>query len=45
MERKWIYLIIYDSIMIGFVLIFTVDTEERTVSPVHFSHHDDAYGR
>lgn len=32
-------------IMTSFVLIFTVDTEERTVSLVHFSHHDDAYGR
>jgi len=32
-------------IMTSFVLIFTVDTEERTVSFVNFSHHDDAYGR
>ncbi len=32
-------------IMTSFVLIFTVDTEERTVSLVHFSHHDDAYKR
>ncbi|WP_235856331.1 type II toxin-antitoxin system RelE family toxin [Methanolobus halotolerans] len=32
-------------IMTSFVLIFTVDLEERTVSLVHFSHHDDAYKR
>lgn len=32
-------------IMTSFVLIFTVDSEERTVSLVHFSHHDDAYKR
>ncbi|MDK2825471.1 MAG: hypothetical protein PWQ63_1564 [Methanolobus sp.] len=30
-------------IMTSFVLIFIVDTEERKVSLIHFSHHDDAY--
>jgi YafQ family addiction module toxin component len=30
-------------IMTSFVLIFTVDQEERTVSLIHFSHHDEAY--
>jgi len=30
-------------IMTSFVLIFTVDQEERTVSLVYFSHHDEAY--
>jgi YafQ family addiction module toxin component len=30
-------------IMTSFVLIFAVDIEERTVTLVHFSHHDDAY--
>jgi YafQ family addiction module toxin component len=30
-------------IMTSFVLIFTVDLEEKAVSLVHFSHHDDAY--
>ncbi|AFV22926.1 hypothetical protein Mpsy_0717 [Methanolobus psychrophilus R15] len=32
-------------IMTSFVLIFTVDVEEKTVFLVHFSHHDDAYKR
>lgn len=30
-------------IMTRFVLIFTVNVEERIVLLVHFSHHDDAY--
>jgi YafQ family addiction module toxin component len=30
-------------IMTSSVLIFAVDMEERTVTLVHFSHHDDAY--
>jgi len=30
-------------IMTSFVLIFAVDMKQRTVSLVHFSHHDDAY--
>jgi YafQ family addiction module toxin component len=30
-------------IMTSFILIFAVDMEERTVTLVHFLHHDDAY--
>lgn len=32
-------------IMTSFVLIFAVNVEDKTVSLVHFSHHDDAYNR
>ena len=32
-------------ILTSFVLIFAVNVEDKTVSLVHFSHHDDAYNR